>query len=157
MTEFTLRPFAVAEAEQVAHWAAAPQDLWHAAASREFPLTAKQVTRWALEANFAWILRADGDMAAYAEIVEDDVEQDAEIQHLLVAPDLRGQGYGQELLTRLCAFLAQERPYPEVWMRVARDNGNGIQCAEGAGFAESEALSGPHYVWLKRAVKPGGE
>ncbi len=155
MTEFVLRPFAVAEAEQVAHWAAMPQDLRQAAGSEEWPLTAKQVTRWALEANFAWTLRADGDLAAYAEIVEDDVEGDAEVQHLLVAPDLRGQGIGQEMLTRLCAFLAAERPYPEVWVRVGRDNLAGIACAEGAGFEASEAMSGPHYVWLRRVARAG--
>lgn len=156
MTEFALRPFAVAEAEQVAHWAATPQDLRQAASSEEWPLSAKQVTRWTLEANFAWTLRADGDLAAYAEVVEDDVEGDAEIQHLLVAPDLRGQGIGREILKRLCAFLAAERPYPEVWVRAGRDNLAAIACAQGAGFEASEAMSGPHYVWLRRAVGPAG-
>lgn len=156
MTEFVLRPFAVAEAEQIAHWAATPQDLWQAASSREFPLTAKAVTRWTLEANFAWTLRVDGDLAAYAEIVEDDVEGDAEIQHLLVAPDLRGRGVGREILRRLCAFLGEQRPYPEAWVRAGRDNLAAVACAQSAGFEVSEAMSGPHYMWLKRTVGPGG-
>ena len=112
MTEFALRPFAVAEAEQVAHWAATPQDLNRAAGSEEWPLTAKQVTRWALEANFAWTLRADGDLAAYAEIVEDDVEGDAEIQHLLVAPDLRGQGIGRDTADPPVRVSGERAPLP---------------------------------------------
>lgn len=151
--EFALRPFAVAEAEQIAHWAATREDLHHVSGADAWPLTAKAVTRWTLEANFAWTLRVNGDLAAYAEIVEDDVEGDAEIQHLLVAPDLRGQGVGRGMLTRLCAFLAAERPYPEVWMRAARGNIPAIRCAQGAGFEPSEAMSGPHYVWLRRSVR----
>lgn len=151
---FELRPFAAPEAERIAGWAATPEDVWHAAAVLQFPLAASDVTRWTMETNFAFTLRVEGDLAAYAEIVEDEVEGDVEIQHLLVAPDLRGRGIGRMMLARMGAFLAAARPYPEVWMRVGQENAPGLRCAAAAGFEAIDALSGPQYVWLKKLISP---
>lgn len=152
MAHFEMRPFTAPEAETVAHWAMSPEDLRRVAGSEEGSLTAEQVMAWTLETNYAFTLRRDGDLVAYGEVVEDEVEGDAEIQHLLVAPDMRRRGIGQALLSRLVAFVAASRPYPEVWMRVGRDNEPARRCAEAVGFTDDEAMSGPRYRWLKKAL-----
>ena len=154
MPTFELRPFAIAEAEQIAGWVVTPEDCWHLAATDEFPLTADDVAAWTFEADFAFTLRRDGDLVAYGEIVEDEVEQDVEIQHLLVTPDLRSQGMGRALLSRLCAFLAEARPYPEVWLRTSHQNIPAMVCAQAVGFQPISAISGPRYLWFKKALTP---
>ena len=156
MPAFEMRPLAMPEAELIASWAATPEDVRALTASDDFPLTADQVAAWTYEADFAFTLRRDGDLAAYAEIVEDVVEQDVEIQHLLVAPDLRASGVGRAFLSRLCAFLAATRPYPEVWLRVGRDNVPAAACARAVGFEDIPAMSGPRFRWLRKSLKTEG-
>lgn len=150
---YEMRPFALPEAEMVASWAATEEDAWAVTGSSEFPLAADHVAAWTYEADFAFTLRRDGDLAAYGEIVEDVVEQDVEIQHLLVAPDMRSVGVGKAMLSRLCAFLAATKPYPEVWLRVGRDNHAAAACARAVGFEDSADMSGPRYRWLKKRLK----
>ena len=156
-TRFEMRPFAMPEAETIAAWAQAPEDARFLTGTDDFPLTADDVAAWAYEADYALTLRRNGDLAAYAEIVEDVVEQDVEIQHLLVAPDLRSAGVGQAMLTRLCVFLAEVRSYPEVWIRVSRGNAPAAACAAAAGFEAVAQMSGPRYLWFKKSLAPEGE
>lgn len=150
MPIFELRPFTLAEAEWVAGWAASSEDLRAAAASDDFPLTADQVAAWTYEADFVFTLRREGDLVAYGEIVEDVVEGDVEIQHLLVAPDMRAVGIGKALLSRLCEFLTATLPYSEVWMRVGRENAPAAACARAVGFEVVEKMCGPRYLWLRK-------
>jgi len=152
MPRWEMRPFAVVEAETIAHWAATPQDARQVTGDDDFPLTREQVAAWPSEADHALTLRRDGDLVAYGEVVVDEVEGDVEIQHLLVAPDMRRLGVGQALLSRLCAFVAGLHPYPEVWARVGRDNETALRCARAVGFEEVEAMSGPRYRWLKKRL-----
>ena len=154
MNHFELRPFAVPEAELISHWAPTAEDAWHVAGLEQTELTASQVTAWTMETNFAFTLRRDGDLVAYGEILEDEVESDVEIQHLLVAPDMRRQGIGEALLSRLAAFVAASRPYPEVWMRVRRDNEAAARCGRAVGFEADETMSGPRFLWLKKSLRP---
>ena len=151
---FELRPFAMPEAETIAAWAGTAGDVRFLTGDDDFPLTPGDVAAWTYEADYALTLRREGDLAAYAEIVEDVVEQDVEIQHLLVAPDLRSVGVGQAMLLRLCAFVAEARPYPEVWLRVSRDNTPAAACAAAAGFETVAQMSGPRYLWMKRSLAP---
>lgn len=151
-TRFELRPLALPEAEMVAAWASNPDDARFLTGADSFPLTADDVAAWTYECDYALTLRCGGDLAAYAEIVEDVVEQDVEIQHLLVAPDLRLAGVGQAMLERVCAFLSELRPYPEVWLRVSRDNAPAAACASAAGFEAVAKMSGPRYQWYKKSL-----
>lgn len=153
---YEMRPLAMPEAELIASWAATPDDAHALSNSDEFPLSADQVAAWTYESDFAFTLRRDGDLAAYAEIVEDTVEGDVEIQHLLVAPDLRAAGVGRAFLLRLCLFLAADRPYPEVWLRVGRDNVPAAACARAAGFEDVPNMSGPRFRWLRKSLRPEG-
>ena len=156
-SQFELRPFAMPEAETIAAWAVNAEDVRFLTGDDDFPLTPGDIAAWTYEADYAFTLRRDGDLAAYAEIVEDAVEQDIEIQHLLVAPDLRSLGVGAAMLTRLCAFIAELRPYPEVWLRVSRDNLPAAACAASAGFVAEEKMSGPRYQWYKKSLTRQGE
>lgn len=149
---YEMRVFALQESELVASWAATPDDLWSMAASNDFPLTADQVAAWTYEADYAFTLRRNGDLVAYGEIVEDVVESDVEIQHLLVAPDMRSAGVGKALLSRLSAFVAAARPYPEVWLRVGRENAACAACAQAVGFEAVGDMSGPRFLWLKKKL-----
>ncbi len=151
MAHYELRPFAAAEAESVASWAASDEDCERLAGSA-WPLSAEDVALWTMEANWAFTLRRDGDLIAYGEIMEDEVEGDAEVQHLLVAPDMRGGGVGRALLAHLCDFLAGARSYPEVWLRAGRGDAAVLACARSAGFADVPPMSGPRYLWLKKAL-----
>lgn len=154
---FELRPFAMPEAETIAGWAADAAEVRFLTGEGDFPLTPGDVAAWTYEADYALTLRRAGDLAAYAEIVEDVVEQDIEIQHLLVAPDLRSVGVGRAMLLRCCAFIAEARPYPEVWLRVSRDNFPAAACAAAAGFLAEEKMSGPRYQWYKKSLTREGE
>lgn len=153
MGHFELRPFALPEAETIAHWAPTAEDAWHVAGLEQTEVTASTVAAWTMETNFAFTLRHDGDLVAYGEILEDEVEGDVEIQHLLVAPDMRHQGIGQAMLSRLAAFVAASRPYPVVWMRVGRDNEPAVRCARAVGFEDDDAMSGPRFLWLKMPLR----
>ena len=154
---FELRPLALPEAETIAGWAQDADDVRFLTGGDDFPLTAGDVTAWTFECDYALTLRRDGDLAAYAEIVEDVVEQDIEIQHLLVAPDLRSAGVGRAMLDRVCAFLSELKPYPEVWLRVSRDNAPAAACASAAGFEAVAKMSGPRYQWYKKGLIRKGE
>lgn len=156
MTAYELRPFALPEAERVASWAAAPEDGRSLTASED-PVTADTVAAWIWEVDYAFTLRRDGELVAYGDIVEDVVEQDIEIPHLLVAPDMRGLGIGQALLSRLCAFAAATRPYPEMWLRVGRDNPRAAACAAAVGFTEASGASGPRFVWMKKPLRSSNQ
>ena len=61
-----------------------------------------------------------------------------------------------ELRPRVCAFLAEARPYPEVWLRVSRDNLAAAACAVAAGFVAEEKMSGPRYQWYKKMLTREG-
>jgi RimJ/RimL family protein N-acetyltransferase len=147
-----MRPFVAAEAETIAHWATTPDDLWRLTGAHEFPLTAAQVVAWNYEASYTFTLRRDGDLVAYGEIIEDEVDNDVEIQHLLVAPDMRQQGCGQAMLSRLSAFLAASQSFQEVWARIGRDNTSALHTAEAVGFQEDSQMSGERYRWLKKSL-----
>jgi ribosomal protein S18 acetylase RimI-like enzyme len=149
---FELRPFAMPEAETIAGWATDAHEVRFLTGTDDFPLMPGDVAAWTYEADYALTLRRGGDLAAYAEIVEDVVEQDIEIQHLLVAPDLRSVGVGRAMLLRCCAFLSEVRAYPEVWLRVSRDNAPAAACASAAGFETVSQMSGPRYLWMKKVL-----
>jgi len=154
MPQYEIRPFNTVDAETVAHWASTDEDVWRLTGERDSQLTPDTVLAWRWEMHFCFTLRYDGDLVAYADVLEDDVDNDIEIQHLLVAPDFRSVGVGRAMLARVCAFIAEARPYAEVWMRVGRDNEPGARCATASGFVLDEALSGPRYGWYKRPLKP---
>jgi GNAT superfamily N-acetyltransferase len=153
MAHDELRPFAMAEAETVAGWAASGAERQRLD-GESAPLRRADIALWLMECQAAFTLRRDGDLAGYGEIVEDEVAQDVEIQHVLVAPDMRCAGVGRMILQRLCALLEETRPYGEVWLRAERTNDAMIVCAYAADFTDAPDMSGPRYLWLKKPLSP---
>ena len=151
MAHYELRPYGPAVAATVASWAASPEDRQELGGDPD-ALTADDVDLWTLEANWSFTLLRDGMLVAYGDIIEDEVEGDVELQHLLVAPSWRRSGVGRALVSRLCAFLAESRPYPEVWLRAGRQNAAMQCCARAAGFVDEVEMSGPRFLWLKKSL-----
>ena len=155
---FQLRPFNLEDSSIVATWVSSPEDAYALDPASFYPTSAETVNSWRVEsaADYAFILCLDGDMVAYGDIIEDDADKDIEIQRILVKPEMRDQGIGSALLSRLCAFIVESYSYTEVWMRVGRDNATAASCARATGFLEDATHSGPKYIWMKRVLVPAG-
>jgi GNAT superfamily N-acetyltransferase len=95
-------------------------------------------------------------VCAYGQILEDQVEREAEIARVIVRPDLRGNGVGRAFVL-LLAVEARRRGLGVTVARIARRNRAGYACFHAAGFtrltAEDEAalnLDEPEeYVWMQ--------
>ena len=116
------------------------------------PLTADDVAAWTYECDYALTLRRGGDLAAYAEIVEDVVEQDVEIQHLSSLPICVRRAWAAPCLSASVTFL----PKPALPGSLAP--GQPGQYAPpppaptAAGFEAVAKMSGPRYQWYKKAA-----
>ena len=155
---FQLRPFNLEDSQIVATWVSSPEDAYAVDSESFYPVSPETVNEWRVESgsDYAFILCLDGDMVAYGDILEDEAAKDIEIQRILVKPELRDQGIGSALLSRLCAFIVENYAYPEVWMRVGRENVSAASCGRAAGFLVEEKHSGPKYIWMKRTLMPAG-
>jgi ribosomal protein S18 acetylase RimI-like enzyme len=153
---FQLRPFNLEDSSIVAAWVSSPEDAYALDPESLYPMSSEVVDQWRVESgsDYAFILCLDGEMVAYGDIIEDDAEKDIEIQRILVKPQLRDQGIGCALLNRLCAFIAENYPYSEVWMRVGPENDCAASCFRAAGFLVDETHTGPKYIWMKRSLVP---
>lgn len=154
---YELRPFSITDAATVCQWAASELDLEQLEPSASFPLTPDQIAAWTFEANYAFTIAYNGTLVGYGELIEDDVAGDIEIQHLLVEPEMRGQGIGKALIERLCAFITYGTAYREVWLRVGRDNYAGQLCATATDFAVDQIASGPRYIWYTKILQDTNE
>ncbi len=155
---FQLRPFNLEDSHIVASWVISPEDAYAVDTASFYPMSPETVSGWRVESasDYAFILCLDGDMVAYGDIIEDEADKDIEIQRILVRPELRDQGIGSALLSRLCAFIVESYPYTEVWMRIGRDNAAAASCARATGFVQDNTHSGPKYIWMKRMLVPAG-
>jgi [ribosomal protein S18]-alanine N-acetyltransferase len=96
------------------------------------------------------------EVCAYGQVMEDQVEREAEIARVIVRPDLRGQGLGRAFVLLLSAE-ARRRGFGVVVARIARRNRAGYACFHGAGFirlsaADEAALNldePEEYVWMQ--------
>lgn len=97
-----------------------------------------------------------GEACAYAELWEDREADEAELAHVIVAPECRGRGLGRHVVASLVEE-ARARGFADVWMRVVAENAPALACYAGAGFVrasaelESEFNRGQprEYAWLK--------
>jgi len=96
------------------------------------------------------------EVCAYGQVMEDQVEREAEIARVIVRPDLRAQGVGRAFVLLLSAE-ARRRGFGVVVARIARRNRAGYACFHGAGFTrlsavDEEALNldeTEEYVWMQ--------
>lgn len=103
-----------------------------------------------------WVLDSESGPMGYGEVWTDEVAGDAELAHLIVASDMRGQGLGRTFV-ELLYHTASNAGYPWIYMRVHPDNGRALACYRAAGFQMMEHIPADwpaEYVWMRRAT-PG--
>lgn len=151
-----LRRFAAEAAGVVSGWAVAPVEtaMWCGYAGA--PVPAEKVAAWGGEDGVRAFGLYDGEaLVAYGELWVDDEEAEVELARLIVAPAMRRQGLGRELVRGLTALAL--RAYPDVFMRVHPDNAAALGCYLGADFvpvdpelaAEWNAPQPVAYAWLR--------
>jgi ribosomal protein S18 acetylase RimI-like enzyme len=103
-----------------------------------------------------YVLLRAGTPVAYGELWVERDEDEAELAHLVVDPDLRRQGLGRALALDLVATSRAEG-LANIFLRVRSDNQAGIACYASAGFvrvsAEDEAAfnagQSAAYRWMR--------
>lgn len=115
------------------------------------------VTSWSADQSVeAWVLVEDGMPVGYGEVWFDDDEQEAELAHVIVAPDRRAAGAGRRLVSALADRGAAR--FDPIVMRVRPDNLAAQRCYAAAGFvrvsageeAEWNVGQPVPYVWMRR-------
>jgi GNAT superfamily N-acetyltransferase len=99
-----------------------------------------------------------GELCAYGQVLEDHAEHEAEIARVIVSPERRRQGVGQEFV-RLLAGEARRRGFAAIVARALRGDRVTFTCYQAAGFlrmtwAEEASLNldqDQEYVWLRFA------
>ena len=99
-----------------------------------------------------------GELCAYGLVWEDQVEREAEVARVIVAPGRRRQGLGREFVSLLAAE-AVRRGFNAVVARTPRANRAAFACYRSAGFErmrreDEVALNldqAEDYVWLELA------
>jgi ribosomal protein S18 acetylase RimI-like enzyme len=151
----TLRAFADDDANPVSTWATEPDEVAAWCGHTGGPVSADVVVGWSHKPDVrSWMLVADGSPVGYGEIWIDDDEKEVELAHIIVAPQARGRGYGQDL-TRLLLAEAR-RIHPDVFLRVVPSNAAAIACYRRAGFNRLDAATEEQwnrgqprpYIWM---------
>jgi len=101
----------------------------------------------------AWL---DDRLCAYGQVWEDQVEREAEVGRVIVAPDLRNLGIGRSF-ARLLAIEARRRGFGLVLARTTRPNRAAFSCFRAAGFVRMDRMDevamnadqAEDYVWLQ--------
>ncbi|MEW1927643.1 GNAT family N-acetyltransferase [Streptomyces sp. NPDC088360] len=154
-----LRPFAVADAGTVASWPASGGEVALWCGLRAFPVDARVVADWQLDADVRGHVLVEGEaLLGYGEVWRDEDEGEAELARIIVAPGARGRGVGRRLVRGL-AQQALRAGHPEIFLRVHPENAPALRCYRGAGFlpvepalaAEWNAPQPVSYVWLRHA------
>ncbi|MFF0885422.1 GNAT family N-acetyltransferase [Streptomyces sp. NPDC003456] len=154
-----LRPFAPPHASAVAGWPTSAEEVLMWCGRHEFPLSVRTLSGWHEDDDVRPHVLVEGDTPiACGELWFDAEENEVELARLIVAPGMRGEGLGRQLVAGLLAR-AVEAGYDDVFLRVHPDNDRALGCYLGAGFvpvdpalAESwNAVQPVPYTWLRNA------
>lgn len=159
-----LFPFTDELAVEISSWILSAEEAsaW-AGGDTTFPLAPDQFRRWHDDSDVhSFIVRHDGDLVAYGELWVDRAEQEIELARIIVHPARRGIGIGRAFVTALVRHAAAFE-LPNLFVRVAPDNGRAIRCYESAGFVrvstnDQETYNRGQrndYVWMKYAISSG--
>lgn len=136
-----LLPCTLDHAATVASWPVSAAEVVQWCGLREFPVTGATVAAWQREPDVAARVLVDGErLLGYGELWFDAEEDEVELARLVVAPGVRGQGLGRELVRGLLAE-ARLSGLSDVFMRVHPDNAAALRCYRGAGFETVDAES----------------
>ncbi len=175
--DITLRPARPADADEMARWFVDLTDLanWGGPEVR-FPLTAQQVAAWIAEAAnpmprlcFTAVDAADRPIG-HVEFLRDPARKWARLGRFVVAPELRGQGFGRALLGHALAYAFGELDVEHLALVVVQGNERAERLYRAAGFRDEGVVpdkwtvAGKPYVmklmglirsdWLARKTGP---
>jgi RimJ/RimL family protein N-acetyltransferase len=132
-----LLPFFTDDAALVSSWAVGDEVVraWCAVEGDAVP--ADVVAGWSRADDVEAYMFGDPEEApiAYGELWLDDEEGEVELARLLVAPERRGQGFGQALVRALVEQARRTHPeLPDIILRVRPENTQAIRAYAAAGF-----------------------
>ena len=162
MIDYRIEPFAEEHAQTILTWVESPEDREAWASRADLELTATLFRDWHSDPDVhPYVLTENGRLCAYGEVWTDDAAAEAELAHLVVAPEARGRGIGRRLVA-LLSRRARELGFEEIWVRVLSTNEAALATYAAAGFVraapEQEAgfnAGQPHsYVWMRLAEGP---
>jgi RimJ/RimL family protein N-acetyltransferase len=133
----TLTPFDPGEAKRIVSWVDNPEVMHWLAPQTPPPLTEQKVLGWQGYGVHPFLYRADDsdDWVGYGEINDlQRVYRGGWIGHFLVAPDCRGQGWGQAFLRDLTSYGFRELSYRKVCLLAFPENKGATQCYSRVGY-----------------------
>ncbi|MFI7072572.1 GNAT family N-acetyltransferase [Micromonospora sediminicola] len=151
-----LTPYHPSAAEHIATWARASHYSrgWLAPDTHEAQAL---IARWHADPDVCPYLLNRGDRpVGYGELWVERDDDEAELAHILVAPQQRRRGLGRRLARELVRA-ARERGLHHITLRVMPDNTPAIDCYRSAGFVREGAddervlnTGQPHiYQWMR--------
>ena len=152
-----LVPFTLAYAAVATSWARSAEEAVMWCEEREFRVPAQVVAGWQRDDEVRAHLLTVGDaLIGYGELWLDAQEKEVELARIIIAPGVRGKGYGR-ILVQLLLPEAVKAGYPDIFMRVHPDNGIALRCYQRAGFVAVDASLAQawntgqpvSYVWLR--------
>jgi GNAT superfamily N-acetyltransferase len=157
VVDLTLGDFAEEHAATIVSWVRSANDALGWAEIPFLRVGPEVFERWHAERGIVpcvgWLA---GELCAYGQLWEDHVEREAEVAHVIVAPERRRQGIGSSF-ARLLGAEATRRGFGVVLARTARANRVAFATFRAAGFArlsspEEAAMNfdqSEEYVWLQ--------
>lgn len=155
-----LIPFDQKYASLILSWAESENDLFYWAAREDFPLDDVSVfPSWHADPDIeAWLIKDQDQVIGYGELWCEEEEPWAEMARLIIAPEVRGQGRGKQLVLALQEVLHQNQIFDEFHVRVMASNKRALACYQSAGFVpltdeEQKKLNSSErieYIWLKK-------
>jgi ribosomal protein S18 acetylase RimI-like enzyme len=154
-----LTRFSADDAERVLGWVTSAAEARRWAGLTKWPPPAGILQAWHAEPDvhpFTLTLGGSDGPIGYGEVWLDAEEDEAELARLLIAPTVRGHGYGRQLV-ELLTDEARRKGFFAVWLRVMPENAQAIACYRSAGFVratESEEavfnVGQPcQYTWMR--------
>ena len=161
----SLRRATPLDAQTVATWSRSEEETLQWCSSPTHPVPAERIVAWWDDLDVQpWVLISAGEsLLGYGELWLDSDEDEVELARIIVAPEARGYGWGQQLVHALHAQAAATA-LSAIIVRVAPDNAAAIHCYLASGFvrvgaaeaAQWNAGQPQNYVWMT-ANPQGGE
>ncbi|MEU4191377.1 GNAT family N-acetyltransferase [Kribbella sp. NPDC026611] len=135
-----LRGFSDGYGAQVASWAVDAKEVALLSGRVEYPFPEELRTSWRnVDSDIHSYLLFDGEQpVGYGEIWLDDEEDEVELARIILDPEVRGRGFGRELVQALLGP-ALDAGYSEVFLRVRPENAAAIRTYLGSGFVDVPA------------------
>lgn len=145
-----LVPYAPEFASTVRSWIDSDETYHFVCRGSGFPPPEDVVDSWQRQGVNSYVLTADRQPVAYAELWDRANEQAVEIAHVLVAPFRRGEGFGTRMVKLLTGKVENRADISKLLAILYTDNETALACLLGAGF---ELVGTTNYAQGLRLVR----